>query len=329
MFSFFDKVMNKQKMMRTVLLAALPILLFSTYLFGLKTLVLTLFNIVIAVLVEYICETKIYKRKKVSEAVVVTAVLYSMTLPVSIPFWISAIGIAFAVFFGKMVFGGFGKNVFNPALVGRAFIYVNFPQPLTIYWNEASFGGLGGFTKWITPTIDSATSATPMLAFRNAGQQTGILDLFIGNISGSIGETSALLILLAAIYLVYKKVASWEIMVSSVVGFAGLTVIFNFMGIDSVLPVLKGLLSGGFLFGAVFMATDPISAPKTSFAKWFYGILIGIVVVIIRGFALFSGGMMFAILIGNTFAPIVDYVVNKNKKKKREQAKLAKTQEVA
>lgn len=329
MFSFFDKFMNKQKMMRTVLLAVLPILLFSTYLFGLKTLALTVFNVVVAVLVEYICETKIYKRKKVSEAVVVTAVLYTMTLPVSIPFWISAIGIAFAVFFGKMVFGGFGKNVFNPALVGRAFIYVNFPQPLTINWNQASFGGLGGFTSWITPTIDTATTATPMLAFRNAGQATNILDLFIGNVSGSIGETSTLLILLAAIYLVYKKVASWEIMVSSVVGFAGLTLVFNLMGVETVPGLVSGLISGGFLFGAVFMATDPISAPKTSFAKWFYGIVIGVVVVIIRGFALFSGGMMFAVLIGNTFAPIVDYIVNKNKKKKREQEKLAKSQGVA
>ena len=327
MFSFFEKFLTKQKMMRTVLLAVLPILLFSTYLFGLKVLVLTAFNIAIAVLVEYLCETKIYKRKKASEAVIVTAVLYTMTLPVSLPFWISAVGIAFAVFFGKMVFGGFGKNVFNPALVGRAFIYVNFPQPLTIAWNQPMLSGLGGFTKWISPTIDAATTATPMLAFRNAGEATDLLSMFLGTIAGSIGETSTLLILLGAIYLVYKKVASWEIMVSSVVGFTALTLIFNAMGVESVPNPLVGLLSGGFLFGAVFMATDPISAPKTSFAKWFYGILIGVVVVIIRGFALFSGGMMFAVLIGNTFAPIVDYVVNKNKKAKK--AKLQASKEAA
>lgn len=323
MNSFFQKFFIKQKMMRTVLLAVLPILLYATYLFGLRTLALVAFNIVIACLVEYICETKIYKRKKVSEAVIVTAVLYTMTLPVSLPFWISGVGIAFAVFFGKMLFGGFGKNVFNPALVGRAFIYVNFPQPLTISWNAPATGSLGGFGTWLAPAIDTASTATPMLAFRNAAESTDLLKLFIGNIPGSIGETSALLIILGAAYLIYKKVASWEIMAACIVGFTALTLVFNAMGVESVPSPLVGLLSGGFLFGSVFMATDPISAPKTRFAKWFYGILIGIVVVIIRGFALFSGGMMFAILIGNTFGPIVDYVINKRKKAKMQLAKEA------
>ena len=234
----------------------------------------------------------------------------------------SAVGIAFAIFFGKAVFGGFGKNVFNPALVGRVFVYVNFPQPLTINWNEAVVGGIGSLNKWVNPLIDQVTTATPMLAFRNAGEMTNYLDLFLGRIPGAIGETSKLLILLGAAYLIYKKVASWEIMLSSALGLTVMTLIFNFMKIESIPNPIFQILSGGFLLGAVFMATDPISAPKTKPAKFIYGFIIGIVCVIIRGFALFSEGMMFAVLIGNIFAPIMDYVVRKRNKAKKN--KLAK-----
>lgn len=316
MVSLYNKYFMKQAMMRTVLIALTPIILFSTYVFGWRAPVLMLFNVIIAVLVEYLSETKIYGRNKVSEAAILSAVLYTMTLPISIPFWMSGLGIAFAIFFGKAVFGGFARNVFNPALVGRVFVYVNFPQPLTIYWNEASFGGIGALNKWMTPAIDSVSTATPMLAFRNAGEVTNYMDLFLGRIPGSIGETAKILILLGAIYIVYKKVASWEIMVSSAVGLIIMTLIFNFLGQASVPGPLFQILSGGFLFGAVFMATDPISAPKTTPAKVIFGLIIGICCVIIRGFALFSEGMMFAILIGNVFGPIMDYVVNKRKQAK-------------
>lgn len=322
MVSLYEKYFMKQKMMRTVLIALLPILLFSIYVFGWRVLALTVFNCIIACLVEFICESKIYNRKKISEAAIISSVLYTMTLPVSIPFWMSAVGIAFAIFFGKAVFGGFGKNVFNPALVGRVFVYVNFPQPLTINWNEAVFGGIGALNKWANPLIDQVTTATPMLAFRNAGQMTNYLDLFLGRIPGAIGETSKLLILIGAAYLIYKKVASWEIMLSSAIGLTIMTLIFNFMKIESIPNPIFQMLSGGFLLGAVFMATDPISAPKTKPAKFIYGIIIGIVCVIIRGFALFSEGMMFAVLIGNIFAPIMDYIVRERKKAKKN--KLAK-----
>ncbi|WP_243344349.1 RnfABCDGE type electron transport complex subunit D [Anaerococcus sp. AGMB09787] len=304
----------KQKMMRTVLFALIPIMIFSVLNFGWRVLCLYIFNIVIACLVEYLSQAKLYKNKKISEAAIVSAILYTMTLPASIPFWISAVGIIFAMFFGKAVFGGFGKNVFNPALVGRVFIYVNFPQPLTISWNQNSFPAI---SNWLTPVIDDVSMATPMLMFKNGNELASISDLFFGLVPGSIGETSKLLIILGGIYLIVKKVASWEIMVSSLIGFTGLSLILRMMGFDSVLPPFYGILSGGFLFGTVFMATDPISAPKTKIAKWCYGIIIGVVTVIIRGFALFSGGMMFAILIGNTFGPIIDYAVRKSQQAKK------------
>ncbi|WP_054252716.1 RnfABCDGE type electron transport complex subunit D [Neofamilia massiliensis] len=321
--SFVNDTFTKQKMMRTVLKALVLVLICSVYFNGLRVLLLTAVNIIFAFLTEYLFETKINKKKKVSEALLVTAILYTMTLPVSLPLWMSIVGIVFGVFFGKMVFGGFGKNVFNPAIVGRCFIYINFPEPLTIHWNLVpSLSDFpGGFAKWIFPSIDTVSTATPMLAFRNEGILPNIKDLLIGNVPGVIGESAKIVILLCAIYLIWKKVASWEIMAGCALGFTGLTLIFNLMGVESVPNPIIGMLTGGFILGAVFMATDPISAAKTVPGKWLYGIIIGVVTVIIRGFALFSGGVMFAILIGNTFAPIIDYTVRKTQKKKKSKEK--------
>ena len=149
------------------------------------------------------------------------------------------------------------------------------------------------------------------------------VNLLAGNVPGSIGETSAILIILAGVYLIYKKVASWEIMAGSFIGFVGLSGILYFTGNASVPNPVYGMLAGGFLFGTIFMATDPISSPKTKEAKWIFGIIIGTVTVIIRGYALFAGGMMFAILIANTFAPIMDEAVKgyKDSKKAKEAEK--------
>lgn len=319
----YRKYFLNQKMMQTVLQALIVILIAATYFQGLRVLLLTAVNICFAVLTEYLFESKINKKKKISEAVIITAILYTMTLPVSLPIWISVIGIVFGIFFGKEVFGGFGRNIFNPALVGRAFIYINFPEPLTIHWNGfASLGDLpGGFGRFIYESIDSVSTATPMLMFRNDGVIADKMDLLLGNVAGVIGETSKVLIILCGAYLIIKKVASWEIMAGCVAGFVGMSLIFNAMGAETVTDPITGMLLGGFLFGTVFMATDPISAAKTTEGKWIYGIIIGLVTVIIRGFALFSGGMMFAILIGNTFAPIIDVAIrtlkaNKTKKDK-------------
>lgn len=318
MKEFYNKYFMKQKMMHPVIYALVPVAIASTYFYGLRVLVLLAFNILLATILEYFSNSKIYKKQKVSEAVIVTATLYTMTLPASIPLWISAVGIAFGIFFGKMVFGGFGKNVFNPALVGRVFIYVNFPQSMTIYWNEALTGFPGGFGTYLTRALDSVTEATPMTAFKVSGHIESMQSLILGNIPGVIGETCKVLIIIAAIYLIIKKVASWEIMLSSIIGFTVLSIALRAFGVTSVPDPINGILMGGFLFGTVFMATDPISAAKTSTGKWLYGIIIGVVTVIIRGFALFAGGVMFAILIGNTFAPIIDYCVNAVKKRKKE-----------
>lgn len=294
----------KQDLMRKVLTSLIPIILAAIYFFGWRALALIAVSVASGVLTEWVFKRK--GNKPVTEAVFVSSVLYALTLPARTPFWVAALGIAFGIVFAKEVFGGFGRNVFNPALVGRAFVYVNFPTFLTIEWTQASRGFPGGFGTWLNAPVEAVTAATPMLAYRSEGFSEPLQNLLLGFTSGSLGETSALLILISAAYLIVTKTASWEIMASTVLGFVLADSGFHYLGFTQVPTPFFGLLSGGLLFGAVFMATDPISAPKTQKAKWIFGLLIGLVTVIIRGFALFAGGMMFAILIANTFVPLMD-----------------------
>ncbi|MBP7279894.1 MAG: RnfABCDGE type electron transport complex subunit D [Sedimentibacter sp.] len=303
-------------MMRTVLLSLSPILILSVYNYGLRVLVLLIVVTIAGTAVEYLWER--HYNNKPSEAIFVTCLLYTMTLPPSIPYWIALLGIVFGVIFGKMVFGGFGRNVFNPALVGRAFIYINFPNPMTIAWNEAASGFPGGFSTYLTAGIDAVSEATPMISYNYTGEIMDLNYLILGNIPGAIGESFKILIILAAIYLVYTKTASLEIMLGCLIGFfaAGSLMYYFYDGISPI----YGIMMGGFLFGTVFMATDPISAAKTKKGKWVFGIIIGLVTVLIRALSLFNGGMMFAILMGNTFAPIIDYFIKEAEKRKKDKA---------
>lgn len=308
----------KQPLMRKVLYALAPIILASVYFFGWRSLLLIIVSVLFGILAEWTFKRK--SKKPVTEAVFVTAVLYSLTLPPATPFWVAAVGIIFGVVFGKEAFGGFGRNVFNPALVGRAFVYVSFPKFLTTEWNMPATGLLGGFGTYLTPPVDALSTATPLITFRSTGQLAEYVDIAFGRVSGSLGETSAILIILAGIYLIYTKTASKETMGGVLLGYLAMSTAFFVMGVSQVPHPMFGLLSGGLLFGTVFMATDPISSPKSNEAKWIYGILIGSVTVIIRGFALFAGGIMFAILIGNTFAPILDELVKYLKGRKSAKA---------
>lgn len=315
MYTIFGIKFMKQAMMRKVLMSLIPIIVASVYFFGYRVVLLLLINSIAAIATEWVFKRKL--NKPVSEAIFVSAFLYTLILPVRTPFWIGAIGIIFGILFGKEVFGGFGRNVFNPALVGRAFVYVSFPKFLTGQWTAASEGLPGGFVKYLNPGIDSVSTATPMLIFRDSGVMTPYSNLLWGNVSGSIGETSAVLIILAGIYLLYTKTAFWENMLGLIVGFTATTLLFNIMGVESVPNLLFGLLSGGLLFGTVFMITDPISSAKTREGKLIYGFIAGMITVVIRGFALFAGGIMFAILIGNMFAPIIDESVKAIKKSRK------------
>lgn len=306
----------KQKMMTRVLISLLPILLLSIYLFGLRTLALLAVVTITGILCEYGIMRLINGPKaKVSEAVLVTCLLFTLTLPPSVPYWVAMVGIAFGVVFGKCVFGGFGKNIFNPALVGRCLIYVSFPAHMTVAWSKPFSDFPGGLIKW-SGGADALTSATPMLTFNKEGILTDYLRLFFGNIAGSLGETSALLIIVAAIYLIVTKTASWKIIASTIGSFAVLGSILYFTGVIQTDPLFS-VLSGGFLFAAVFMATDPISAPKQEVSKIIYGVLIGVTALIIRSFSLFTEGIMFAVLIVNAFVPLIERNVKAYKNRKK------------
>ena len=293
----------KQKIMHRVLISLAPITLFSIFLFGWRVLALMAVVTVTGVLFEYLAMRLINgSSAKVSEAVLVTCVLYTLTLPPATPWWVAVIGIAFGVFFGKGVFGGFGRNIFNPALVARCFVYVSFPAYLTAGWIEPLTRLPGGFARFST---DIVSSATPMVQIKAGEAASSLLDLFLGLISGSNGETSALLILAAAVYLIATKTASWKIMLSCALTFAVLSAAFHYTGLYAADP-LYSLLSGGFLFATVFMATDPISAPADDRAKIAYGALIALAAILIRIFSLFTEGIMFAILFANIFSPLLD-----------------------
>ena len=315
---------QKQKMMRTVLLSLIPVTLMAVYLFGWRVLSLMAVVMLVACVSEYLVMHTIQKEKtKVSEAALVSAALFTLTLPPETPFWIAAVGIIFGIVFGKMVFGGFGRNIFNPALVGRCFIYIAFPHQMTMQWAQPFTGFPGGFASFLPQqTADALSSATPMITFHNTGVGTGLDKLLLGLIPGSLGETSALLILLCGAYLVYKKVASWQIMVSTI-GAAGLlSGILYLTGVSSMDP-LFAILSGGLFFGAVFMATDPVSAPKIKGVQWVFGALAGFISIIIREFGLFTEGMMFAILVANALTPLMELKANEWKARKKAKAKEA------
>lgn len=241
-------------------------------------------------------------------AVFVTGTLVALTIPPTIPLWIAAVGSVFGVMFGKMVFGGFGMNVFNPAIVGRTFIYISFPKAMTVQWLKPFTSFPGGFLHWMK--VDHMTAASPIITFRDTGVMEPLQNVALGNIPGSIGETSAVLIILAAIYLIFTKTAKWQPMVATLLSFSLFT--FIFFGENP----LFFILSGGFLFGTVFMITDPISMPKKPLAIWIYGILVGFLTVFIRKFSLFAEGFMFALLLGNVFMPIIEYGLNYKKTKK-------------
>ncbi|MEN8906693.1 MAG: RnfABCDGE type electron transport complex subunit D [Clostridiales bacterium] len=305
-----------QKPMKRVKISLIPIILFSTWLFGLRVLMMQVIVLLVGMTAEYLIMRTIQKEKtKITEAVHVTCMLFALSLPPDTPFWIAAVGIVFGVVFGKGVFGGFGRNIFNPALVARCFVYVSFPAHMTVTWQKPFLSFPGGFTKF-TGGVDAVTSSTPMILFDKTGEITSYIKLFLGAIAGSAGETSVLLILIAAVYLLVTKTASWKIMVSTAVSYFMIQSVFYFLEVVPENP-LFAILSGGFIFATVFMATDPVSAPKNDTSRIIYGILIGCFTFLIRSFSLFTEGIMFAILIANMFVPYVERQVKSLRNRKK------------
>jgi len=295
-------VFQKQPMMRRVLYALAPIAAFSVWLYGPRVALTLATSLGVGFLVEYLFEKK--KGGKVSEAVLVTGTLFALSMPPAAPLWIVAIGVAFAVFMGKEVYGGFGRNVFNPAIAGRLFVYISFAGVLGSSFYEP--GGFGAAAGSLLGRPDAVSAATPLGLLRS-GEGAPLLGLLTGLRAGSAGESSVILIAGAAIYLMATKTAQWRLIASTVGGGALVALALWLAGVPKALPP-EALLAGSFLFVAVFMATDPVSAPKKPAAQWAYGLLIGAVIVVIRTFSLFPEGTSFAILFGNAFASLFDKV---------------------
>ena len=265
---------------------------------------------------------------EVNEGYLVSGMLIPLIVPVDVPLWMLAIAVAFAVIIGKEVFGGTGMNIWNPALLTRAFLFFSYPSKMSgdTVWT-------GGVTRYLAEgqafqagngLVDGFSGATPLADATLANLQPKLLDMVLGTIPGSVGETSVIAILLGAALLLWTGVASWKIMFSSVLG--GLAIGYLGCAVGATdLPGYYQLVMGGFLFGTVFMATDPVTSAQTEGGKWIYGFLVGALAVTVRIWNPgYPEGMMLAILLMNTFAPLIDhYVIEGSIKRRAKKVKIA------
>ena len=265
---------------------------------------------------------------EVNEGYLVSGMLIPLIVPVDVPLWMLAIAVAFAVIIGKEVFGGTGMNIWNPALLTRAFLFFSYPSKMSgdTVWT-------GGMTRYMAEgtafqagngLVDGFSGATPLADPTLANLEPQFMDMILGTIPGSVGETSVIAILLGAILLIWTGVASWKIMFSSVLG--GLAIGYLGYAVGATdLPGYYQLVMGGFLFGTVFMATDPVTSAQTECGKWIYGFLVGALAVTVRLWNPgYPEGMMLAILLMNTFAPLIDhYVIEASLKRRAKKVKIA------
>lgn len=256
----------------------------------------------------------VVRRHEINEGFLVTGMLFPLTLPPTIPLWQVAVGIIFGVVIGKEVFGGTGRNFLNPALTARAFLYFAYPAQIS---GDAVWTALDGFTAATPLGIGAAEGITAIT------QNLSMTDAFLGFMPGSMGETSTLLCLVGAAILIATGIGSWRIMLATTLGAFGMAFLLNSIGSTTnpafSIPPLWHFVIGGLSFGIVFMATDPVSAAMTDTGKWFYGILIGVMAILVRVInPAFPEGIMLAILFGNVFAPLIDYyVIEANIKRRR------------
>jgi Na+-transporting NADH:ubiquinone oxidoreductase subunit B len=324
-----------KRVMTVVMIALVPSLLFGIYNIGyqynlasnsgmefwemiwfgfLKIIPLYLVSYIVGLGIEFASAQ--IRGHEVNEGYLVTGMIIPLIVPVTTPLWMLTLAVAFAVIIGKEIFGGTGMNIWNPALVARVFLFFAYPSHMS------------GDKVWVAG-VDGFSGATP-LAQTSDGLSSlhySVSDMFFGFIPGSVGETSTLAIILGAAFLIYTGIGSWKIMLSTVFGGLVMGFIANIAAPSAdcamAIPAWYHLIMGGFAFGAVFMATDPVTSAQTEYGKWIYGFLIGAFTVIIRLFNPgYPEGMMLAILLMNTFAPVIDHiVVGRNIKRRLKRAK--------
>ena len=292
-----------QTIMRDVLSALIPALLGSIYFFGFRALLVTLVSAAACVFFEWgFCKIRKLHCKTYDLSAVVTGVLLAFVCPVTIPYWTIILGDFFAIVLVKMLFGGLGKNIVNPALAGRAFLF-SWPV-LMSNWVKVGFDNAAG----LLSTADAVTAATPMSAMhQGALPEESILDMFLGNIGGCIGETSALLLIIGFIYLLYRKVITARIPLAYIGTVAILAFLFP-QGNDRIAWMAAQVFGGGLMLGAIFMATDYVTSPLTKLGQIVYGIGCGVITILIRYFGGYSEGVTYAILCMNACAVLLDKI---------------------
>lgn len=282
-----------KKIMLQVIIALVPAVIASVYFFKIRAVLLIFTCISVSVISEAFFQRLRGKTVSVSDlSAVVTGLLLALVLPPSLPLWVAVVGAVVSIFLGKQVFGGLGSNIFNPALVGRAFLTAAFPVLMTT---------------WIKPfSLDAVTTATPLGLMKFQGVQQETVKLFLGNVSGSLGETSALALIVGGLFLLLIRRIDWRIPL----GYLGTVVIFGLMlwFIDSSRypSVFFELFSGGLMIGAFFMATDPATSPITKKGRWMFGVGCGIILMIIRYWGGLPEGVMYSILFMNALRPLID-----------------------
>lgn len=309
--------------MKNVIIGLLPATLAAILIFRIEAIMLISISVITALITEWLyCLLSKRGSSLTDFSAVVTSLLFALSLPPYIPWWMAVIGSVFAISIVKMLFGGLGSNFVNPALAARAFLMISFPAAMFTSWKTPAWGTISG--------VDSLSTATPLAYFRNVLQsgtvdtsylQSSILHLFIGNVGGSIGETSAFALLIGALWLWYKKIISLKIPLSFVGSFFLLVWTFNgtgeFFTINALLIPVFQIMAGGLMLGALFMANDTVTSPITPLGKILFGLGCGILTFVFRKYLIFSDGLCYAILLMNLSVPILEHYTKPKRSIKR------------
>ena len=288
-----------KRFMSAAVIALVPSTAAAIYFFGLQAVSIIVVSYVAGGIVEVLFALS--RKKEIEEGFLVTGLIFALTLPPSTPLWVVAIGVIFGTIFGKELFGGTGRNIFNPALVGRLFITISFPQIMTMSWS--------------VPFADAVTSATPLVVYKSSQAMPQVLDSLLGLTAGSMGETFRIGIILGGLFLIFSRITNWRIPIIYLATVAAFSWVGNIFVPAKIAPPVFQLLSGGLLFGAMFMATDPVTSPYTKGGKVAFGILTGAFTVLIRAFSGFTEGVMFSIVLMNGFTPLIDHIAISSKYK--------------
>jgi len=285
--------MDIKRYMSIAIIALIPSAAAAVYFFRLHAVELIIVSYISGGIAEVLFA--LIRKRDIEEGFLVTGLIFPLILPPSTPLWVASAGIIFGVIFGKELFGGTGRNIFNPALVGRLFVTISFPQIMT--------------SSWQLPFVDTVTAATPLGLFKTAHVLTPYIKLLLGTSAGSMGETFRIGVIIGGLFLMFTRVSNWRIPFSYIGAVLLLSWLGNFFLPEKIAPPLFQLLSGGLLFGAMFMATDPVTSPYTLTGKLIFGFFAGIVTVLIRAFSGYSEGVMFSIVMMNGFTPLIDSFV--------------------